>query len=183
MPAKRPALPPLPSALAERGIALRPQAPGDRDFLRRLYGMQRAAELLRVAWPAAEKQRFLDAQFAAQSAHFAANHPRADLLVITLADPADAPRDIGRLYIGRTGPDWQLLEIALLPSLQGGGLGSAMIGWLIGAARAAGAAAVDLHVAIDNPRAEALYRRLGFADAASLVATHQRLRHDCRAVR
>jgi ribosomal protein S18 acetylase RimI-like enzyme len=63
----------------------------------------------------------------------------------------------------------------LAAPMQGGGRGNVLLCWLQEAARSQGAGGIDLHVAFDNPRAEALYRRLGFGDASDDSATHRRL--------
>lgn len=164
-------LPPFPDAAALEGVGLRREEAGDRQFLRNLYGAQRAAELLLVPWTEAEKVRFLDEQFRLQMLHFD-REMMADRLVIL---QAEAP--IGRLYIDRSAGEWRLLEIALTPAAQGRGVGTALIAWLHAAGAAAGAEAITLHVGIDNARAEALYRRLGYAEVASEWQTHRRLRH------
>lgn len=168
-------LPLLPPHLANQGMALRPQLADDRDFLRALFGSQRAAGLLLAPWSAEEKARFLDEQFRLQSQHFA-RVPHAELLVIERRAPRRAAEPVGRLYLDRSARDWRLLEIALTPAMQRRGIGTALVEWLHAAARSAGAGAIDLHVAIDNPRAEALYRRLGYVETASAWPTHRRMR-------
>lgn len=169
-------MPPLPAALAAAGIGLRAREPGDRPFLRLLYGLHRAAELAAVPWPASAKAAFLDDQFRLQAAHLALNHADADLLIVTRAAPPGPARPIGRLDIDRSAAWWRLLEIALMPAERGGGLGAALIAWAQGAARAADAAGIDLHVTHDNPRAAALYARLGFRARPGATATHLPMR-------
>ncbi len=161
--------------MAALGLALRPARAGDQSSLRRLYGSHRAAELAPAPWPAAAKERFLDDQFGHQTAHYAANHPDADRLIVTRAAPPLAPRDIGRLYVSRDAATWRLLELGLTPTEQGRGTGAVLVGWLCDAAASAGAAEVELHVASDNGKAIAFYRRLGFGDVASAVSTHRRM--------
>lgn len=164
-------LPPLADEASLEGVGLRREMPADRQFLRNLYGAQRAAELLLAPWTNAEKVRFLDDQFRLQMLHFD-RETVTDRLVIM---QAGAP--IGRLYVDRSRGEWRLLEIALMPAAQGRGIGTALIEWLHAAGAAAGAEAIRLHVAIGNARAEALYRRLGYAEVASGWPTHRRLRH------
>lgn len=158
------------------GIALRPQTAEDQPFLRLLYGLGRADELAPVPWPATAKAAFLDDQFRLQSAHFAHNHAAADLLIVTRAAPPGLPRPIGRLYLDRSTAWWRLMEIALMPSEQGTGLGSALIAWVRDAVRTAGAAGIDLHVTHDNLRAKSLYTRLGFRAREAATATHLPMR-------
>lgn len=160
-----------PPALATAGIGLRRQRADDIPFARALYEMQRAAELAPVAWDDAAKAAFLDQQFAAQQAHYAANRPTADFLIVTARDGAA----IGRLYVDRTTDPWRLAELALLPGASRRGIGTVLVRWLLAAAADAGASGVDLHVAIDNEAAAAFYRRLGFAEVPSSVGSHARL--------
>ena len=162
----------LPADLAARGIALRPTTPGDAAFLRGLYGTHRAAELAPVPWEQAAKDAFIDQQFAAQAAHFAANRPLADLLLVTRDEAA-----IGRLYIDRSVDPWRLAELGLTPSESGGGTGAALVRWALDSARAAGASGIDLHVAIENERGADFYRRLGFVAVQSDFESHHRLLH------
>ena len=112
---------------------------------------------------------FLDRQFAAQTTHYARNRAEADRWIITRQ-----AMPVGRLMIDRTVQPWRLLELSLLPRVRGGGIGGALVRWLQHAAAAADAA-LDLHVALGNSRAAALYHRLGFIDADSLAPSHTRL--------
>jgi [ribosomal protein S18]-alanine N-acetyltransferase len=57
-----------------------------------------------------------------------------------------------------------VLTIAVRESHWGLGIGSALLGELIRAARERGCAEVFLEVRADNPRAQGLYRRRGFAE-------------------
>ncbi|WP_232823651.1 GNAT family N-acetyltransferase [Dyella sp. C9] len=56
-----------------------------------------------------------------------------------------------------------LAHLAVSPELRGQGVGRALIDQLVGLARGVGGRRVTLDVAASNPRAEALYRRCGFA--------------------
>jgi ribosomal protein S18 acetylase RimI-like enzyme len=56
-----------------------------------------------------------------------------------------------------------VLGLALLPAWRGRGLGERLMRAAIEAARAFGLARVELSVRVDNARAIALYRKLGFA--------------------
>ena len=162
--------PALPRNLTAQGIGLRAVTDADAAFLRKLYGAGRAEEMARVAWPAEAVARFLDDQFRFQHHHFATHFAHADQAIVT-ADGAS----IGRLMLDRSARPWRLIEVALMPSMQGRGWGGALLRWLQQAARTDKASGIDLHVAFDNPRAEALYRRLGFGDAPHDSATHRRL--------
>jgi ribosomal-protein-alanine N-acetyltransferase len=62
------------------------------------------------------------------------------------------------------GTQSDVLTIAVRPAYWGRGIGSALLGALLGAARERGCAEVFLEVRADNPRAHGLYRRRGFED-------------------
>jgi ribosomal protein S18 acetylase RimI-like enzyme len=139
-------------------------------FFRSLYGAGRAREMAWVEWPEAVAARFLDDQFKLQTDHFKTHHAAADDAVVTAQGVA-----VGRLLVDRTMRPWRLIDIGLIDHVQGHGWGGALLGWLQRSARSDGAGGLDLHVAFDNPRAEALYRRLGFEEAPNDKATHRRL--------
>jgi RimJ/RimL family protein N-acetyltransferase len=151
-------------------IALRREEAGDRAFAGQLYAANRMAELALTGWPMQAKADFLRDQFEAQSRHLRSAWPRADRF--TLIDRATRS-PIGRLYVSRRSAAWHLIEIGLLPQVQRRGIGSALVRALQTAAAGAGAGLLDLEVARDNPRAAALYERLGFVDAATASVTHR----------
>jgi ribosomal-protein-alanine N-acetyltransferase len=62
------------------------------------------------------------------------------------------------------GTQADVLTIAVRPAYWGQGIGSALLGALLGAARARGRAEVFLEVRADNPRAHGLYLRRGFEE-------------------
>ena len=68
----------------------------------------------------------------------------------------------------RPGPGGQadVLTMAVAPGHWGRGVGSALLEALLAEAAAQGCADVFLEVRVDNPRAQRLYRRHGFADVA-----------------
>lgn len=86
-----------------------------------------------------------------------------------------AGQPIGLLKLIRDAKHWELLQIQLAPSVQGRGLGSALLRRIVAQARAAGAS-LKLHVLKSNP-ARKLYERHGFVVIAeSEHAYEMRLR-------
>jgi RimJ/RimL family protein N-acetyltransferase len=165
------ALPALSEALRAQAIALPPARTADMAWITDLHAGARMAELLFAPWPPAQKRAFLDEQFALQHAHFVQAHRKGDFRIVTRAG---AP--IGRFYFNRSAPEWVLIEILLSADAQGGGIGAMLVAWLQQAATDAGAESMRLSVAHDNPRARALYRRLGFEDAGDVAGTHHAMR-------
>lgn len=134
--------------------------------MRGLYEALRADEMALIAWPEGARESFLDSQFALQHHHFVTYFEHAEFLVLEHDGIA-----VGRLYVLRDAPRWSIIDIGLLPAWQGHGLGSALLRQLQQDARDARAQGLSLHVRIDNPRAHALYLRLGFRNE-SVDGTH-----------
>lgn len=147
-----------PAGWAAQRLSLRAATAADQPFLRQLYGSFRAEELEPVPWPPAAKEQFLDSQFALQTRHFTTVFADADFLIVE-----DAGRPIGRLCLHRAREAYLVVDIGFLPDRRGRGLGSQLLDHVRALAGAEGVSVVRLHVSIHNPRAQALYRRLGFA--------------------
>ena len=143
--------------LATRGLALRAACVEDMAFERALFEAARPdGALLAAALPEPARETFLDQQFQFQTLHYARVHPDAARLVV-LAE--NVP--IGRMIVDRAASGWQLVDIALLPSWRGQGIGALLLQGLLDAAERAGAPRVALTVEFGNP-AHRLYQRLGF---------------------
>jgi ribosomal protein S18 acetylase RimI-like enzyme len=138
------------------GVTLRPQTDADTDFLLALYGSTRADELALVPWTDAEKAAFIAMQFRAQSIHYATYYADADFLVI---ERDGVP--VGRLYLHRSDGEIRIVDIALLPTARGAGVGTALLREVLAEGARTGKT-VSIHVEHANP-ALRLYRRLGFA--------------------
>jgi GNAT superfamily N-acetyltransferase len=145
----------LPSAFRAQGLALRRARLADRAFERRLFGSARSDAAVLAGWPAPMRTPFLDRQFQFQTADYARAYPAAERSIVTTKRSA-----IGRLILDRSIAPWQVVDIALLPSWRGRGIGGMLLTAVLEAAGAAGAA-VALTVEIGNP-AQRLYRRLSF---------------------
>lgn len=136
-------------------VTLRPIAPEDEPFLRRVYASTRLDELAPLGWSAEQQQGFLNQQFDTQHSQFQTHYADAEFLVILLGE-----QPIGRLYVARWPEQIALLDIALLPEHRGAGIGTRLLGALIDEAAAA-SKPLRLHVEKFN-RAQRLYQRLGF---------------------
>lgn len=137
-------------------VSLRPARPDDRDFLYEVYASTRLEELAPLGWDEAQVASFLEMQFAAQHDYYQSQFPSADFqIVIQDGQP------IGRLYVDRRTDEIRIIDIALLPSHRGVGLGSGLLDDILAEA-AESKLAVRIHVEQFNPSLR-LYERLGFA--------------------
>jgi ribosomal protein S18 acetylase RimI-like enzyme len=121
---------------------LRQAAEADREFLFRLHcaAMRESVEAL-WGWDEELQRRIFDERFAGQR------------FQVILVDDEDA----GVLDVQERGDEVFLKLIELLPANQGQGIGTSIIRSLQARGKP-----VALHVLTTNPRAAALYRRLGF---------------------
>jgi ribosomal protein S18 acetylase RimI-like enzyme len=136
-------------------LQLRLTSPADECFLRAVYSSARAEEIAQVPWTEAQKQSFLDQQFAAQDSHYRQHYPTAQFYVIEQAGVR-----VGRLYVDHWTREIRVMDITLLPRFRGTGIGTHLLKQVQEEARAAHKA-VSIHVEKFNP-ALRLYERLGF---------------------
>jgi len=135
--------------------ALRPHKPDDNAFLFALYADTRKDELDAWGWAAEQREAFLRQQFAAQGGSYSAQFSDAEHRII-LKDG----QSIGRILVHRTEAEFRLVDISILASSRGAGIGTSLIRDLLDEALSA-AKPVRLHVLRNNPAAR-LYHRLGF---------------------
>lgn len=146
--------PPLPTAAA-LGLAWRPMTDDDLPFIAALYASTREHEFAPLGWPAEQLQSFLAHQHELQHRHYQSQYPDAESLILEQGGEA-----VGRLYLEQRRDALHLIDLALLPTWRGRGLGGAILADLVAAAAIAGRR-VSLHVVQHNP-ARRLYKRLGF---------------------
>lgn len=141
------------------GLGTRPITDSDQEFLAELYASTRREEVAQTGWSPEEQEAFLRQQFDAQHRHYQQYYADARFLVL---ERFGAP--IGRLYLQtrERERDVRLVDIALMPSARGQGVGQRILEDLLEAAGARGLA-VSIHVEVNNP-AMSLYRRLGFRE-------------------
>jgi ribosomal protein S18 acetylase RimI-like enzyme len=151
--------PVVPEDLIAAGIGLRLQADGELPFLRALYISTRWEEMAATNWSNEEKLAFLSDQFALQDLHYTRYYAETMRIIVT-----NAEQPIGRLYLHGSSQEIRIVDISLLPSHRGRGIGGALLRGVFGIARARNCA-VTIHVEHVNP-ARRLYDRLGFVFVA-----------------
>lgn len=139
------------------GCILRPIQEEDSAILAEIYASTRRDELALAPWSEEQKEVFLQQQFAYQHSHYQQHFPNASFDLL-LKDG----QTIGRLYVNRRDDAINIVDIALLPSYRGAGIGSSILQDLIAEtiARREGRSLL-IHVEKMNS-AMSLYRRLGF---------------------
>ncbi len=136
-------------------IRLRPVGDADRQLLYRIYADTREAEMAVVPWSDDDKERFLHMQFGAQTSYWDEHYPDTERWIVE-----HHGQPIGRLYLDRRQDEIRIVDIALLTSSRGAGIGRALLEDVLAQAAEAGTA-VRIHVEKNNP-ALRLYHRLGF---------------------
>lgn len=156
---------PRPTLSTIEDIALRPVTAADEALLRRIYASTREDELAATGWTRQRMAAFVHGQYLAQQRHFRQHFAGAHHLLME----RDA-QPIGRLCWQWRPDELRLIDIALLPSWRGQGLGRQVVSALQALAAAQGQV-MGLHVEVGN-RAISLYQRLGF-----VVTGHDGLHH------
>ena len=147
-------------------LILRPEEPGDAALLFEIYASTRQQEMDATGWPASMRGDFLKTQFKAQSYGYRATYPHAEFAIILFEDKA-----VGRIVIHRGPDDIRLVDIAILPTSRGLGLGTELIQRLM---REALSACKPLRLSVrKDTKAYELYQRLGFQKTDDTGDRHQ----------
>lgn len=141
-------------------LTTRPVQSADEAFLRRLYASTRDDLRLLVVLEPASVDTLIGMQAQAQAAGYRTIYPHAHYLVV---ERDGAP--VGRLVVDEGATCTRLVDISLLPEVQGQGLGTLLLRRLQAAA-ALGNVPLALSVARTNPRARQLYLACGFVVVA-----------------
>lgn len=130
----------------------------DEAFLRVLYADTRADEMALAGWPPDQCARFLSSQFALQKRHYEEHFEPSGHSIVELRR-----QPVGRLWLHDDDERRLIVDISLMASARGQGLGTSLIRKTLAQARRLGRPCVRLHVLGSNPGAIRLYQRLGFA--------------------
>ncbi|NEW90854.1 GNAT family N-acetyltransferase [Rhodopseudomonas sp. BR0M22] len=167
--------------LDAQGLRIAPQVAADDAFCRRLSDAVLREQFVQMGVQGRLLAVLLDQQFEAQRTGYRQSFPEAEYFVVTErgaavgrvvtvleatdAGPQDRDAPSGRSpERSRTYDGLRLVDIALLPSAQGRGIGREVIGGLVRAAGKMGLRRLTLSVQPSNDRARRLYLRLGFVE-------------------
>ncbi len=143
------------ASIEARAVQLRSVTAADESFLLSLFAEQRRPALAVTGWTDAEQDAFLASQFALQSKAYTAGFPSGEFHLITWQG-----QPIGRLYVAQLEDEIRVVDLALIPSFRGQGIGTYLLQTIVSRADTA-RLKVRFHVEIRNP-ARRLYERLGF---------------------
>ena len=142
----------------------------DEAFLYEIFASTRHQEVDSWGWSAEQKGLFLEMQWRAQQASYHQQFPGASHSIIAVGE-----QYVGRLLTEELSDYHHLIDISILPSYQGKGIGTFLITQLQQKAREENKPVI-LQVFHTNP-AKNLYERLGFqissADEIYLKMTWQ----------
>ena len=147
-------------------LVLRPVQDTDAAFLQALYASTRD-DLRLLPLPPAQVEQLIAMQRRVHEAGQRAAWPHAEILILEQDGVA-----AGKAVLDTLGRDWRLVELALLPSLRGRGLGAALLAALQERASAHGAS-IGLAVLRTNTAAVRLYERAGFRVDGGNELQHQ----------
>lgn len=158
----------LSNFLAPFGLALRPQQSSDQAFLQTLFASVREEELASLGWPAAQKQAFLQSQYALQDHHYRTHYAGG---LFCIVERNQIP--VGRLYLYMMEKELRIVDISILTAFRNQGIGKALLSAAMAEAQSAGLLA-GLNVHLHN-RARRLYLRLGFKAVGAPTGIHQKM--------
>lgn len=122
-----------------------------------------------MPWPEQAKRAFCDSQFDLQHRHYLTYAMPGAFTIVMRDDQA-----VGRLYLQWTPTELHVVDILLLPGVQGQGIGSTLLRWLQFLLPQTGMASLGLQVLQHNTAAHQLYQRLGF-QALEVQGMHVRM--------
>lgn len=140
-----------------------PRGEADRQLLLAAYASSREDDAELALRHPDSKRAVIEHEFDSRQLGYPVDFPGVEYFLLRLDD---APA--GRLYLQSAPTFVFVVDLVLLPPWRGQGRGTALLRDLIAHAHAAGRV-VRLHVAKNNPRAAALYRRLGFQTIGELT--------------
>ncbi len=127
----------------------------DRAFIEKLYRSTRENELNLTNWTELQKQSFIIMQSIAQQTDYRSKYPDATHeIILYKKQPA------GRLYLAESNTHFLVIDISLLPTFQGKGIGTIILKELAEKAHKKNKI-LCLNVRRQNPALN-LYLRLGF---------------------
>jgi ribosomal protein S18 acetylase RimI-like enzyme len=147
-------------------IAVRPSLPQDEIFLYDLYREIRGPEFAFAPITVEQREHLLRLQFRGQMTSYAQTYPNSCYHIVLLDS-----KPIGRLWVAQQNREFQLVDIAVHPSVQSKGIGTALVRRLQQEAAKAGSP-IRSCVFRFNPGSLRFHQRLGFKIERSDEVNH-----------
>jgi len=138
-------------------LAVRPALPQDEIFLYDLYAAVRGPEFALAPIPQSQRDDLIRMQFRAMTSSYTAAYPNSCCHVVMLDG-----KGVGRLWVAQDEFQFTLVDIAIHPSVQSKGIGSALIQRL---QQESTRARLPIHCMVSrfNPGSLRFHKRLGFS--------------------
>lgn len=149
---------------------MRPEVDADADFLTDLFAANNSPALTLSGAPSAVVDQLVAMQFRAQAGSYRARFPQARRLILE-----STGRPVGRLIVEREERDLYVVDIAVRPEAQRGGIAGAAVAEV---QREAAAAALGVRALVmpHNGPSLALFRRRGFVETGRTAGPSLELR-------
>ena len=147
-------------------IALRPLAESEQDFWRAVFFDVSRDYFAILNLPENDLHQLLEAQYRAQTKHYAEYYPQAANSVILFENER-----AGRVILSTEEDDLHLIDIAVVKNFRNRGIGTQVLRWLFEESRRT-KLPIRFYVEKNN-RAFRLYERMGFLKIADLESHHQ----------
>ena len=138
-------------------LAVRPALPQDEIVLYDLYAAVRGPEFALAPIPQSQRDDLIRMQFRAMTTSYTAAFPNSCCHVVMLDG-----KPVGRLWVAQDEFQFTLVDIAIHPSVQSKGIGSALIQRL---QQESARARLPIHCMVSrfNPGSLRFHKRLGFS--------------------
>lgn len=142
-------------------VTTRPMHDDDAMLLFELYASARTEELSRTGWATPQQRSFFRMQAQIQEKHYSRHYDHLDRRTICINGFS-----AGRLLVDRPASGYTVVDIGLLPTFRGRGVGTLLLHWILEESEAA-QVPLTIELAKDSP-ALRLVERLGFGEHVDL---------------
>jgi ribosomal protein S18 acetylase RimI-like enzyme len=137
-------------------LAVRPALPQDEIFLYDLYLAIRGPEFAQAPLTATQREYLIRMQFQGQLSSYSRQYPNSCYHLVLLDS-----KPVGRLWVAQSEREFHLVDIAVHPSVQSKGIGTALVQRLQQEATRA-RLPISCSVSRFNPGSLRFHQRLGF---------------------
>jgi RimJ/RimL family protein N-acetyltransferase len=144
-------------------VTLRPERPGDADFLYGLFRSHTLPDLAPLAADDAGREMLVRMQFLAQTSSYRTQYAHARFDIVEMAGAA-----VGRLVVDDNEQEACIVDFALLPETRGSGIGTAILASVLARLRTQ-RRPVRCMVLFNNEASLRMCLRVGFVQTGSVL--------------